>query len=321
MLKENKMKKLLIGFTLLCMMFLPVLGQAQDWTPKSSITLQIGFGAGGSTDIMGRLIAAKVEENTGWNVVVENKPGGGGVAMFSTLMREKPDGLTLGVGVSLPILLNLAHRGDKLPFKIDSFDYIATIIRGEVAMVAKKDAPFNNLKELLAYAKTEKGIAVAFDAKPQQMVVGPVGQQAGVKFKFVKHKSGAEQIQSILGGHAMVACTAGAHVKYVKSGDLKVIASLSKDRHSYAPAAMTLIENGYDLSLEPYFYIAAPKGLPKDAKVALAKAFDDAIHSAGVKEALYNTMKVAPHNLGPDGTFKMMSDGEVEIKALVNAAK
>jgi len=315
------MKQLVIGFTLACMMFFPVPGQAKTWSPKSSITLEIGFGAGGSTDIMGRLIAASIEENTGWNVVVENKPGGGGVAMFSTLMREKADGLTLGIGVSLPILLNLAHRGDKLPFKIDSFDYIATIIRGEVAMVARKDAPFNNLKELLAYAKAEKGIAVAFDAKPQQMVLTPVAQQAGVKFKFVKHKSGAEQIQSILGGHAMVACTAGAHVKYVKSGDLKVIASLSKDRHSYAPGAMTLIENGFDLSLEPYFYIAAPKGLPAEVKAALAKVFDDAIHSDVVKEALYNTMKVAPHNLGPDGTLKMMTDGEVEIKALVNAAK
>lgn len=319
------MKKLVIGFTLVCMLFLPVLGQseaqAQTWTPKSSITLQVGFGAGGAVDILSRLIAAKVEEDTGWNVVVENKPGGGGVAMFSTLMREKADGLTLGVGVSLPILLNLAHRGDKLPFKIDSFDYIATIIRGEIALVAKKDAPFNNLKELLDYAKSQKGVAVAFDAKPQQMVLGPVGQQAGVNFKFVKHKSGAEQIQSLLGGHVSVAATAGAHVKYIKSGGLKVIASLSKDRHSYAPAAMTLIENGFDLSLEPYFYIAAPKGLPADTKAALAKVFDDAINSDGLKEALYNIMTVAPHNLGPDGTFKMMRDGEVEIKALVNAAK
>ena len=321
------MKKLLIGFTLVCLAFLPVLGQSQaqaktnDWSPKSSIRLQIGFGAGGATDIMGRLIAAKIEENTGWNVVVENKPGGGGVAMFSTLMREKPDGLTLGVGVSMPIFLNLAHRGDKLPFKIDSFDYIATITRGEIALVAKSDAPFNNLKELLAHAKAKKGIAVAFDAKPQQMVLGPVARQAGVKFKFVKHKSGAEQIQSLLGGHVMAACTAGAHVKYIKSGDLKMIASLSKDRHSYAPDAMTLIENGYDFSLEPYFYIAAPKNLPADAKSALAKAFDDAIHSDRVKEALFNTMKVAPHNLGSDGTFKMMIDGAVEIKALVDAGK
>jgi tripartite-type tricarboxylate transporter receptor subunit TctC len=316
------MKKVFISLALACLMVLPALGQAADWSPKGSIKFQIGFGAGGSTDIMGRLIAAKVEENTGWNVVVENKPGGGGVALFSTLMRKKADGMTLGIGVSLPILLNLASRGDQLPFKIDSFDYLATIVRGEVAIVAKEDAPFNNLTELLAYAKKQKsGIAVAFDAKPQQLVVEPVSKKAGVKFRFIKHKSGAEQIQSILGGHADVACTAGAHVKYIESGDLKVIASLSKDRHSCAPEAMTLIENGYNLYLEPYFYIAAPKGLPENVKVALAKALDEAIHSDSVKEALFNTMKVAPLNLGPEGTYKMMSQGEVDVKALVEAAK
>jgi tripartite-type tricarboxylate transporter receptor subunit TctC len=321
-MEENKMKKVLIGLALACMMILPSLGQTADWSPKGSIKFQIGFGAGGATDIMGRLVAAKIEENTGWNVVVENKPGGGGVALFSTLMREKADGLTLGVGVSLPILLNLANRGDQLPFKIDSFDYLATIVRGEVAIVAKADAPFNNLEELLAYAKKQKnGISVAFDAKPQQLVVEPVAKKAGVKFKFIKHKSGAEQIQSLLGGHADVACTAGAHVKYLKSGDLKMIAPLSKDRQSSAPEAMTLIENGYNLYLEPYFYIAAPKGLPAEVKAALAKALDDAVHSDNVKEALANTMQVAPLNLGAEGTYKMMSQGVVDVKALVDAAK
>lgn len=316
------MKKAVIGLVMITMILLPGICPAADWAPNGSIKFQIGFGAGGATDIMGRLIAAEVEKNTGWNIVVENKPGGGGVAMFSTLMREKPDGRTLGIGVSMPIFLNLAHRGDKLPFGIESFDYLATIVRGEIALVAKSDAPYNNLKELLAYAGTQqKGIAVAFDAKPQQMVLGPVAKKAGVKFKFVKHKSGAEQIQSILGGHADVACMAGAHVKYVKAGELKVIASMSKDRHACAPDAMTLIENGYDLFLEPYFYIAGPKGLPENVKAALAKALDDAVHSDKVREALANTMQVAPLNLGPEGTLEMMQDGEKVIKSLVQAAK
>jgi tripartite-type tricarboxylate transporter receptor subunit TctC len=316
------MKKLLAVALLALLTVLPQTGQAQDWAPDDSIKLQIGFGAGGSTDIMGRLVAAKVEENTGWNVVVENKPGGAGVAMFSSLMRAKPDGLTLGLGVSMPIFLNLAARGDKLPFTIDSFDYIATIMRGEIAMVAKADAPFNTLEELIAYAKQQKsGIAVAFDAKPQQIVLEPVAKKAEIKFKFIKHKSGAEQIQSILGGHADVACTAGAHVKYIESGDLKMIASMSKDRQACAPDAKTLIENGFDLYLEPYFYIAAPKGLSADVKNALAKALDDAINSESVKDALLNSMQATAHNLGPEGTYTMMSQGAVDIKALVNAAK
>jgi len=317
------MKKLFTAVLLLAaMVILPLSGQAEGWKPTDSITLQIGFGAGGSTDIMGRLVAAKMEENTGWNVVVANKPGGGGVAMFSSLLRQKPDGLTLGLGVSTPIYLNLANRGDKLPFNIDSFDYLSTIMRGEIALVARGDAPFNTLDELLAYAKDKKGgIAVAFDAMPQQMVLAPVAQKADVKFKFVKHKSGAEQIQSLLGGHVDVACPAGGHVKYVESGDLKMIASMSRDRQASDPEAKTLIESGFNLYLEPWFYIAAPKGLPEEVRSALASALDEAINSESVKKALKDSMHANAHNLGPQGTYDTLSQGAIDIKALVDEAK
>ncbi len=313
-----KIRSLLFSVAALCMIFSPVIGQTEDWAPKGSIRLQIGFGAGGSTDIMGRLVAAKVEENTGWNVVVENKPGGGGVAMLSTLMNQKPDGSVIGLCVNVPILINLVKRGDKLPFKIESFDYIGTITRAENALVAKADAPFNDINSLVKYAKSNS-VAVAFDAIPQRMIMTAIGKQAGVKFKFVKHKSGAEQIQSLLGGHVAVGCLAGAHIKYVESGDLKMIAVFNKQRHSYSPETKTIIESGFDYYLDPYFYLAAPKGLPANVKAALAKAFDEAINSDKVKTAIYNTLKVKPYNLGPEGTYKMLANGVKDLKIVIDA--
>ncbi len=302
----------------LCMILSPVMGLAEDWAPKGSIKLQIGFGAGGSTDIMGRLVAAEVEENTGWNVVVENKPGGGGVAMLSTLMNQKADGSVIGLCVNVPILINLVKRGDKLPFKIESFDYIGTITRGENAMVARADAPFNDINGLVEYAKSNS-VAVAFDAIPQRMIMTAVGNQAGVKFKYVKHKSGAEQIQSLLGGHVDVGCLAGAHIKYVESGDLKMITVFNKQRHSYSPQTTTIIENGFNYYLDPYFYLAAPKGLPANVKASLAKAFDKAINSDKVKTAIYNILKVKPYNLGPEGTYEMLASGVNNLKMVIDA--
>jgi len=315
-----KIRSLFVCFVVACMLIVPSLSQAADWSPKGSIKLHVGFGAGGSTDTLGRIVAAKVEENTGWNIVVENKPGGGGVAMLSGLMNAKPDGLTLGLAVNVPILLNLAKRGDKLPFKIDTFDYIGTITKGEVALVAKADAPFNDINAFIALAKTKK-LAIAFDAMPQQMIMSAVKNQAGVEFKFVKHKSGAEQIQSILGGHVDVGCPAGAHIKYLESGDLKMIAAFGKDRFSYAPETKTLIENGYNFYLDPYYYLAAPKGLPADVKATLADVFDKAIHSDKVKTAIANTLRAQSYNLGPDGTYKMLSDGVKDVKVLIDAGK
>lgn len=315
-----RIRNLLIGLAAICVMLVPVLGQAEDWAPKGSIILQIGFGAGGATDIIGRLIAANVEENTGWNVVVENKPGGGGVAMLSGLMNKRPDGKILGLCVNVPIILNLIKRGDKLPFKIESFDYIGTVTKGELALVAKSDAPFDDINSLISYAKSKK-VAVAFDAMPQQMIMTAVSNQAKVKFKFVKHKSGAEQIQSLLGRHVDVACTGGPHIKYIQSGDLKMIAALSKQRHSYSPETKTLIENGYNYYIDAYFYLVAPKGLPDNVHSALAKVFNDAIYSDKVKKVLYDTLKTKPHNLGPEGTQKMLTDGVGDMKRVIYAGE
>ena len=314
-----KFSSLIVYFAVVSLMIAPFSVQADDWSPQRPIKLEIGFGAGGSTDTLGRIVAAEVEANTGWNIVVENKPGGGGVAMLSGHMNAKPDGLTVGLAVNVPILINLAKRGDELPFKIDSFDYIGTITKAEVALVAKADAPFNDLEGLVAMGKSKKP-AIAFDAVTQQMLMSAVMKQAGIEFKFVKHKSGAEQIQSILGGHVDVGCPAGAHIKYLESGDLKMIAAFGKDRYSYAPNTKTLIESGYNFYVDPYYYLAAPKGLPAEVKAKLAAVFDKAINSEKGKAALDNTLKAKPHNIGPEGTSKMLSDGVPALKQLIQAA-
>ncbi|MBT6190925.1 MAG: tripartite tricarboxylate transporter substrate binding protein, partial [Tateyamaria sp.] len=126
---------------------------AADWEPNGPVTIEIGFGAGGSTDTMGRVLAEVMKEQTGWNVIVENRPGGGGVAMFTSLSQRPVDNQTVGMGVGIPVLVQLVQRGDELPFNIDSFDYLGTIAKAELALVASADAPFDTLEEMIAYAK------------------------------------------------------------------------------------------------------------------------------------------------------------------------
>jgi tripartite-type tricarboxylate transporter receptor subunit TctC len=321
---EEKMSRFsrvfFLSFAMMCLLLVPGVSHTADWAPKGSIKLQVGFGAGGTTDMLTRLVATQIEKTTGWNMVVENKPGGGGVAMLSGLMHKKPDGQTLGVAVNMPIMMNLAMRGDKLPFKLNSFEYIDTLSKAELAIVAKADAPFNDFEGMLAHIKAT-GDPIGFDAKPQQMILSAIGKITDTKMKLVSNKSGAEVIQGVLGGHVVAGCCSGEHIKYLKSGDLKLIASMNKERHGYAPDTKTLIESGYNFYLSPMYYIAAPKGLPAEAKAALTKAFTEASQSEEVVNGMLNLVKVGPTNLGSEGTEKMLTDGLKDIVILIEASK
>lgn len=128
-----KLKSKLLAMGAAALMAFGAPAVAQDWEPSEPLTILIGFGAGGSTDTMGRVLAEVISEQTGWNVIVENRPGGGGVAMFTSVSQMPVDNHTIGMGVGIPVLVQLVQRGDQLPFDIDSFDYLGTIATAELA--------------------------------------------------------------------------------------------------------------------------------------------------------------------------------------------
>ncbi|AHD11833.1 tripartite tricarboxylate transporter substrate binding protein [Phaeobacter gallaeciensis] len=289
---------------------------AAAWTPEEPIVLRIGFGAGGETDTMGRVLAATIERQTGWDVVVENRPGGGGVAMLSALVNEAPDGLVLGMAVNIPPLMALSQRPDSVPFTLDSFDYIGTVTVAETALIAGGDATFSSIGELVEFARTEGSAKIAWDAPDAKAILQKIGQQEGVNFRMVKAESGAEMNKLLLGGQVDAAFGTGAHLPFIEEGQMKTIASLSDKRLSSAPDVPTLIESGHDFFIAPYFYIAAPGSLPSDVKTALADAMDKAVADEAVQTVVQNAVSAPAVNLGPEGTRQMMQDSLGPIGAL-----
>ncbi|KGM49946.1 tripartite tricarboxylate transporter substrate binding protein [Pseudooceanicola atlanticus] len=287
-----------------------------DWAPSGPIKLWIGFGAGGETDTLGRLIAKDMSEATGWDIVVENKPGGGGIAMFTQLATVPPDGQTLGMGVTMPVLVNLTVRPDQIPFDLDSFDYLNTVALAQLGIIAKADAPFDDLESFIAYSKEKGGALMAFDAKPQELLMNVINGQSDAGVKLLSTKSSAEALQQVLGGHVDAAFNAGAHIPYLDSGEVKMIASANASRHSYATDVATVPEQGYDIYVDPWFYIAAPAGLPEDAKEALSGAISAALASDATKEAIMNSMHTEPSMAGPEETKQMLVDGLANVGTL-----
>lgn len=307
------MKKLLSGAMALILSAGVALA---DWAPNGPIKLWIGFGAGGETDTLGRLVAQNMSDATGWDIVVENKPGGGGMAMFTQLAAYPADGQTLGMGVTMPVLVNLTIRPDEVPFDLNSFDYIGTVALAQLAIIAKADAPFDDLAGLIEYSKSKGGALMAFDAKPQELLMNVVNGKSEAGIRLVSTESSAEGLQNVLGGHVDVAFNAGAHIPYLESGEVKMIASANAIRHSYAPETPTVQEAGYDIYVDPWFYIAAPAGLPEDAHKALAIALSDALKSEAVVSAVSNAMHTEPADKGPEATRAMMDAGLANVGTL-----
>jgi len=309
---EQKLTGLLAG----AVMAIATTACADDWKPNGTLKLQIGFGAGGSTDTMGRVIAKVMKNQTGWNIIAENKPGGGGIAMFTGISKMPPRGNVIGMGVNMPILVNLVKRGDRLGFDIDSFDYLGTVARNRLAIVARADAPFDDLESMIEYSKANNGLAIDFDSPPQKLLMEVVNRKSGANFRFVSTESEAETQKLILGGHVLAGFSAGTHIKYLESGDFKMIASANKDRHDYAPEAKTVREAGFNAYIDAYYYFATTAGTDPEAVAALTKALENAIASDEVAEVTRNAAATEPLDLGPDNTKKMMVDGIENVKVL-----
>lgn len=289
---------------------------AEDWTPSGPLTIQIGFGAGGSTDTMGRVLANVMEENTGWNIVVENKPGAGGVAMFTGLSQMPPRGNIIGMGVSIPVLVQLVQRGDQLPFDVSSFDYLGTIAKAELALVASSSAPFDDLEGMIAHAKEQSSMPVATMAPPQVLMMKRTMASSDASFDLVTADGGAEVIKLILGGQVLAGFASGEHFPYLDSGDMKVIAGANQSRLSYAPDTKTFIESGVNSYVDPVFFFAMTGGTDPAALKAISGAIEAAMSSPKVAEIVQNAVKGKPTNMGPEGTRKMMEDGLENAKVL-----
>ena len=254
----------LLSFFLL--VTLSTAGMAADPYPNKPVRLIVPFPPGGSNDIVGRLMAAKLTDRLGQQVVVENHGGAGGSIGSELAAKSAPDGYTLLI-VSAAFAINTSLY--KLPYDPEKdFTPVSLLGKGPNVLAVHPSVPANSVKELIALAKAKPGELICASAGVgsfQHMGTELFKATAGIDFMIVQFKGGGPSMTDLLGGHSNFAL--GSLIQFLphfKSGKLKALGVGGSKRSSILPDVPTIDEagaTGYESN--NWWGILAPAGTPQ----------------------------------------------------------
>lgn len=237
---------------------LPVL--AQDY-PTKPITMLVGYGAGGQTDLIARASAKVLADQLGQPVNVINKPGAGGAVAANELKGMAPDGYSM-LFQSNAVINAAPFLMDRVDFTPDDFEYAGMITAYQTGLAAPKDAPYDDLSGFIAWAKENPGFAYAALSAEARMYMDKLAAAEGFQANAVPVQSGAEMVNSLLGKQVAVAFSGGIHYRH--PDEIKTIAPTTTFRHPSAPDVPTIEEEGYPLAMDTRTVIMLPKGTPQE---------------------------------------------------------
>jgi tripartite-type tricarboxylate transporter receptor subunit TctC len=283
-----------------------VVAAAGDF-PDRPINLYIGSAPGGSTDVLGRVLARSLEAELGQPVVVWNRTGAGGAVMATQLMRSEPDGYSLGMAISQAYSGNPVLTPEAIPYRVDDFTHLASISKGQCALVTSASKPYRTLKDVLEAAHRGERPVFAAQSPLTRIVVEYLAKVEHVKFRVITVQGGGEIMQTILGGHADFGFSGGPHVDYVAAGEMRVLAATEDARLATSPEVPTLKELGYDISSCSMFVVSGPPRLPPDIKAKLATALEHAIRSPEMR-ALIARLRYPEYYRGPADVTRLLEN-------------
>jgi tripartite-type tricarboxylate transporter receptor subunit TctC len=299
---KNRTMHLVAGFALMA----SAIAHAQSNYPTKSITMIVPFAAGGPTDTVARLIAQSMSKTLKQTVIVENVGGAGGTIGATRVAKAAPDGYTLFLHHIGQATSPSLYR--KLPYNaIDSFEPIGLVTDVPMTMVARKDFPPRDFKELLAYVKANKTKITYANAG-----VGSASHLCGMlfmsaidtEFTTVPYKGTGPAMNDLLGGQVDVLCDQTTNTtSQIKSDKIKVYAVTTKTRVPSLPNVPTMHEAGLpNFEVAVWHALYAPKGTPKPIVDSLSGALKAALKDQTVKTRFgeLGTEPVAEDRATPD---------------------
>jgi len=267
---------------------LPLSAIAQTY-PTKPVRLMVPFPPGGATDIIGRLVAAKMQEVWGQPVVVENKPGAGTVVGTDYVAKSAPDGHTLGMVVTA-FVINPSLRKD-LPY--DTLKDLAPVTHVSVqhlVMAAHPSLAANSIAELIALAKRNPGklaYATPGSGTAMHLSVELLKTTAGIDLVHVPYKGGTPAQQDVVAGHVPILMDVlYAVTPLIESGKIKVLALLSPQRAPESPEYPAVAETVPGVSALSIVGIVAPGAAPRELVRKISADVARAVKSSDLTERM-----------------------------------
>ena len=251
---------------LACASCLPVAAQAQAF-PNKPVHLVVTYPAGGSSDLMARIMGQKLSEVWGQPVIIESKPGAAGSIGMEYTARQPNDGYTFVVGNLGPVAVNPLIS--KVPYSMDKdFVPVALTATGANILVVPANSPYKSLNDILAASRAKPGSVSFGTSGPGSMAhLGGemIMRQAKVKMNGINYKGGGQAVNDLLAGHIdMMVADALPVSQFIKTGKLRPIAITSGARSKFFPEIPTFGEAGLQgLVAENWWGAFLPAGTPK----------------------------------------------------------
>ena len=268
----------------------PIAAQAQsaDKYPERSIKIVVPFPPGGSVDVLGRLIAQRMQENWGQSVIVETRPGASTMIGTASVAKAEPDGYTLIIVVSNHTT-NPALQPKMQYDALKDFDLITVAVQAPNVLVVPAASPFKSVADVIAALKAKPdsvSFASSGNGSSDHLTAALFWQQTGTQGLHVPYKGGGPVMTDLLGGQVQASFqNLNAVVEQVKAGKLRALAITSAKRSPLLPDVPTLAEAGVKgVDVYSWQALVAPKGLPADVRKSLHAATVAALNDPQIRE-------------------------------------
>jgi tripartite-type tricarboxylate transporter receptor subunit TctC len=285
--------------------------------PRKPLKIAIGFAPGGSTDAPMRVLGEQVARILGQPVVIENKPGAGGVLEVQGILNAPADGYTLAIAPAgiyrLPYTQNIRWSPDT------DLTYIIGLTGYAFGIVVPANSQLRTLQDYVAYAKAHPGeltYSTSGIATTNHLTMEQLSRQFGMVLNHVPYKGSADSLQALLAGQVASAAETSAFVPYVESGKLRLLAVWGDKRMARFPGVPTLQESGADIVQK------SPWGLvgPRNMDPAVVRTLHDAFHQAMQSPAFVQVLErfdMAPDYRSPQDFHAFAQASMRKEKAVV----